>query len=102
MYAKSTLGHVIPLCPEEQKILGVHWNIPSDIFVFDFSDVANIAIDLEPTKRNVVSTVERFYDPLGFTSPVVIRFKLQFQKLCEAKVPCDLPQAPLQLAIPHR
>ena len=90
-YAKSTLGNVSPLRPEEQRILGVRWNIPSDFFVFSFDDVATIAVGLEPTKRNVVATVGRFYDPLGFISPIVIRFKLLFQELCEAKVSWDLP-----------
>ena len=90
-YAKSTLGNASPLCPEGQRILGIHWNIPSDRFVFSFCDIATVARELEPTKRNVVATVGRFYDPLGFISPIVIRFKVLFQELCEAKVPWDQP-----------
>ena len=61
-YAKSTHGNVNPLCPEEQRIVGVHRDISSDHFIFSFSDVATVAVDLEPTKRNVVGW---FYDPLG-------------------------------------
>ena len=90
-YAKSTLGNVSPLCPEDQRILGAHWNIPSDHFVFSFSDVATVAVGLELTKQNVVAIIGRFYDPLGFISPIVIHSKLLFQELCEAKVPWDLP-----------
>ena len=56
-YAKSTLGNASPLCPEGQRILGIHWNIPSDRFVFSFCDIATVARELEPTKRNVVATV---------------------------------------------
>ena len=44
---------------------------------------------LEPTKRNIISTIGKFYDPLGFLSPVIIRFKVLFQKLCELKVGWD-------------
>ena len=49
-YAKSTPGNVNPLCPEEQRILGVQWNISLDHFVFSFSNVTIVAVDLEPTK----------------------------------------------------
>ena len=50
-YAKSTLRNVNPLCPEEQRILGAHWDISSDHFIFSFSDVVAIAMVFEPTKR---------------------------------------------------
>ena len=49
-----------------------------------------VATDVEPTKWNV-ATVGWFYDPLGFISSIVIRFKVLFQKLCEAKMPWDQP-----------
>ena len=48
-------------------------------------------VELEPTKRNVVSVASRFYDPLGIVSPVTIQFKVFFQKLCLAKVSWDEP-----------
>ena len=51
--------------------------------------IASTARVLEPTKRNVVSLVGRIYDPLGILSPVVIRFKIFFQELCEAKLEWD-------------
>ncbi len=60
-----------------------------DQLVFDVDDVAALARKLEPTKRNIVSIVGRFYDPLGFLSPVVIRFKVLFQELCTSKLDWD-------------
>ena len=33
-----------------------------------------------------MGTASRFYDPIGFVSPVTIRFKVLFQELCEAKL----------------
>ena len=48
-----------------------------------------LAFELHPTKRNLVSLIGRFYDPLGFLSPVIIRFKVLFQKLCQCKSDWD-------------
>ena len=52
---------------------------------------AKLANELQPTKRNVVSTVSRFYDTMGFLTPVVIRFKVLFQRLCRTKIDWDQP-----------
>ena len=30
----------------------------------------------ETTKRSIVSAIGRFYDPMGFLSPIVIKFKV--------------------------
>ena len=60
-----------------------------DHFVIDVSYIATLVKELEPTKRNLVSIVGRFYDPLGFVSPVVIQFKIFFQELCRAKLEWD-------------
>ena len=65
-----------------KKVLGVCWEPNSDQLIFDVAEIAQLTGTLEPTKRNVVSTIERFYDPLGFLSPL-IKFKILFQKLCE-------------------
>lgn len=46
---------------------------------------------MEPKKRDVVSVLGRFYNPLGFLAPVMLRFKLLFQKLCVNKMDWDQP-----------
>ena len=45
----------------------------------------------KPTKRLVVSTVGRFYDPLGFIQPVIIKYKVFIQELCRKKMLWDEP-----------
>ena len=70
---------------------GVCWNVHSDRFIFNLSDIARLTTDLEPTKRNVVSLVGRFYDPLGIVAPVTIRFKMLIQEICESKIDWDQP-----------
>ena len=73
----------------EQKVLGVRWNVVADQFVFNLSDVVHLVRDLEPTKRQVVSIVGKFYNPMGFMSLVIIRFKMLFQDLCDSKLDWD-------------
>ena len=85
-YAKTTLG--VPSAGQagDYKILGVSWNPRDDCLFFDVSDLAQLAYNLQPTKRNIVSLIGKFYDPLGFLAPVTIGFKIFFQKLCQPKM----------------
>ena len=62
-----------------------------DQLCFGFSDIAHHAARMEPTKRNLVSVVGKFYDPIGFLSPIVSKFKILFQDLCEGKNNWDQP-----------
>ena len=90
-FAKTTLGGVPLTKASEQKILGLCWDTLSDCFVFDLSKLAEFAVHLEPTKRNVVSMVGRFYDPIGVLSPIVVSFKVLIQEICESQVDWDQP-----------
>ena len=74
---------------EEHKLLGVPWNPESDKLIFNVTDLARIALDPHPTKQNLVSLISRFYNPLGFLSPVIIRFKIPFRRLCQYKSDWD-------------
>lgn len=56
-FAKSTLGGTQPAHAGEQKILGVCWNVLSDRFFFDLSNITRLAAELEPTKSNIISLV---------------------------------------------
>ena len=44
-----------------------------------------------PTKRQIVAITTKFYDPLGFISHFVIRFKIMFQTMCISKIGWDEP-----------
>ena len=69
----------------EHKILGVPWNPESDRLIFDVTCIAKLALDLNPTKRNLVSLIGKFYDPLGYLSPVVINTKSYFSYCAKAR-----------------
>ena len=86
-YSEATLGMSHPSRKEEHRVFGVPWNPASDQFLFDTSVITQLAHDLSPTKRNLISLIGKFYDLLGFLSPVIICFKIFFQKLCQCK--CD-------------
>lgn len=68
------------------KTLGLLWNPTTDEFVFLASPPASIEI---PTKRQVLSTIAKVYDPLGLISPVVVIAKILMQRLWISKLAWD-------------
>lgn len=60
-----------------------------DSLVFSVQEIAALADVEEPTKRKVTSIVGKFHDPLGFLSPVVIKFKMFLKDLCEEGLEWD-------------
>ena len=89
-YTKDILGD--RQCVDgEQKILGVKWNFIQDDLIFDLTELTRVMNGAEATKRHIIGASTRFYDPLGFMSPVVIRFKMFFQELCVSKIGWDEP-----------
>jgi hypothetical protein len=57
-----------------------------DQIVFSLEELAEQARGLEPTKRSVIG---KFFDPLGFLAPIVVRYKVFMQALCAAKIGWD-------------
>ena len=90
-YVEATLPADQSSGPGEQKVLGVRWNVLQDQLVFELQGIVETAMRLDPTKRNVVSLIGRIYDPLGFLSPVTVKFKMLMQELCKTKVGWDQP-----------
>ena len=88
-FTQVTLGRTQGLHDGEHKVLGVTWNVSSDQIIFSLTELAEQAKNLEPTKRNVIGLIGRFYDPLGFLAPIVVRYKIFMQALCEAKITWD-------------
>lgn len=77
--------------PAVQQVLGINWDVKNDLLIFDVSDIAHLIKAAEPTKRNAISLATKFYDPLGVISPVTVKFKQLFQKLCEKQLDWDEP-----------
>ncbi|GBM86757.1 hypothetical protein AVEN_248002-1 [Araneus ventricosus] len=62
--------------PEETKTLGVVWKSETDCFCFKVASE-----EFGVTKRLVLSTIARAFDPLGILGPVVTKAKIFLQKL---------------------
>lgn len=73
----------------QRKVLGVIWDIKTDEFVFDFSEIINLCNTLTPTKRNILRIQGMFYDPLGLTSPLSLPVRIILQNLFKLKLAWD-------------
>ena len=71
---------------EEHKVLGVPWNLESYKLIFDVSDLARVTLNLHETKRNLVSLISKFSEPLGYLSPVMLRFKILVGQTDDIKI----------------
>ena len=68
-------------------ILGIGWDVTSDMLEVD---IEKMKIDgTIVTKRLLLSSVAKIFDPLGLVSPVTVIGKALFQGLCRAKYDWD-------------
>ena len=65
-----------------EKILGLQWDRESDEFKFTISKLAEMAEELPVTKRGILSTTSKLFDPLGIVGPMMVTAKLIFQDAC--------------------
>lgn len=63
------------------KALGIIWNPEEDNLMLDIKEILNNLTESKITKRLVLSTIAKIYDPVGFISPFVIRIKFLMQEL---------------------
>ncbi|XP_063389850.1 uncharacterized protein LOC134675515 [Cydia fagiglandana] len=70
------------------KVLGLMWNVEKDNLELKFND-NSLDCHEKVTKRDVLRTLARVYDPCGFASPLILPAKIFFQQLCEMKIKWD-------------
>ena len=73
------------------KTLGLVWDPKGDHFIFSFSQPRQ---NITPTKRSILSSIARLYDPLGLVGPVITKAKVLMQQLWKLNLQWDesLPQ----------
>lgn len=83
-YSKTGLPQVNP---EEEfpKVLGITWNTKSDKLVFSFDGLTIYLTEESVTKRIVLSSIAKVYNPLGLLSPITTVLKILFQAICKDK-----------------
>ena len=79
-YAKSSLGTKSSEC----KLLGVPWNKRKDTMSVIFPKSEE-----QSTKRVLLRTIAKVYDPLGITAPLMLTAKTLYRDTCDAKVGWD-------------
>ena len=85
--AKTVTGTLIKTNRNIVKVLGSSWNTVS--LEFNFLDLVNEAKSLPPTKRSLLKTSAKIFDPLDLLSPFTIQWKVLFQLLCHENVEWD-------------
>ena len=66
---------------DDDKVLGIAWDRTSDRLKFDLRKVVeDVNFDHVITKRTILSTTAKFYDPLGIISSIILPLKLLFSR----------------------
>ncbi|XP_064475786.1 uncharacterized protein LOC135389683 [Ornithodoros turicata] len=73
------------------RVLGVPWDRHADALLAPVTAVHAFAKLNEPTKRTVLRTLSRLYDPFGLLAPFTVTAKLLFQAIWKDAVPWDRP-----------
>ncbi|XP_064469845.1 uncharacterized protein LOC135384579 [Ornithodoros turicata] len=74
---------------EDTKVLGVVWDKTHDHLRFSGEHILDTMIAAKSTKRSVLQTSAKIFDPLGILSPYTIRVEILFQRLWERGLEWD-------------
>lgn len=75
---------------EETKVLGMQWNKKYD---FLYIKIPTIEIPEKLTKRIIASILHKFFDPIGYSCPALLRPKIMLQNAWKKNISwdCELP-----------
>ncbi len=76
---------------KSEKILGILWNKNSEKLSSEFDEISKEAKGGPVTKRSILSTTTKLFDPFGLLSPIIVPLKIMFQELCKDKIDWDSP-----------
>jgi hypothetical protein len=79
-YAKQQLG----ARASESKILGLPWDKAKDTLKIIYPQEHD-----KVTKRSILATLAKIYDPIGVVSPTTLAGKLIYRNVCDLKIPWD-------------
>jgi len=91
--ASSNLDQSTSITIEDHSIvhsLGLSWHLNSDTFEFSFLPTSTEDV----TKRKVLSSIAKLFDPLGLISPVIVGAKISMQEIWTLRIGWDDPLPP--------
>ncbi|XP_053390230.1 uncharacterized protein LOC128553138 [Mercenaria mercenaria] len=71
---------------EVTKLLGLRWEPETDIMTYPERPIETTAIT---TKRYILQSTSRIYDPLGFLTPITVKVKILLQDIWKDKFDWD-------------
>ncbi|KAF2900797.1 hypothetical protein ILUMI_05397 [Ignelater luminosus] len=73
-------------------VLGLNWNTQRDTLSLVESNIENVESFKEcVTKRVILTTAQRIFDPIGFTCPTTLIPKLLLQRIWQQQLSWDMP-----------
>ncbi len=103
-YAKETLN-ANTNDESKTKVLGMVWNENIDTLEIELSKAVSDSPDSLVTKRSILSSLAKLFDPLGLVSPVSMQAKSLFQELCvtgiewDEELPSEIKRSLVQVAL---
>ena len=79
----------VNLVNHNDKVLGVVWNDLDDVLMFNVREMFMDALEIIPTKLNILKLIASAYDPIAFLQPIRIKLKMLFQNICRVNIDCD-------------
>ncbi|KAF8777397.1 hypothetical protein HNY73_014265 [Argiope bruennichi] len=73
----------------ELKVLGLNWNPDKDVLALEVKGLVNSLGGLNNTKRCVLQTAKRIFDPVGLIAPFAVRIKCLLQEIWERDMDWD-------------
>ncbi|GFS82746.1 reverse transcriptase domain-containing protein [Nephila pilipes] len=74
---------------QSPKVLGIPWNVIHDYFTIDVKGLLELDTSKPVTKRIVLQSAGKIYDPVVFLSPYTIKLKCLLQELWLRKLAWD-------------
>ena len=69
-----------------EKVLGLYWDQQRAVISLKISEIFKEAVNIIPTKRNILSIIASVYDPIGYQQPLVIMLKILFEEICKLNI----------------
>ncbi|GFY01945.1 uncharacterized protein TNCV_5098061 [Trichonephila clavipes] len=96
LWNENGIGDVCESGERSLKVLGIIWNLNNDTFKLDAQPLLELIKNLKNSKRCVLKTAAKVFDPIGFISPFVLIIKCLMQEIWEYGLGWD-EQLPTEL-----